>query len=109
MIFVGDFFQLPPVSKDSAGAAFAFESRAWRETKPEVVELTEVFRQADPAHVSLLHRVRVGQAAGAGLSQLQIAHAVNQDPFHVAFMLLHDYIFFSIFISPTSPSSSSPP
>jgi ATP-dependent DNA helicase PIF1 len=64
MIFVGDFYQLPPVAKDSARAVFAFESSAWREARPEVVELTEVFRQADPAHVSLLHRVRVGQADG---------------------------------------------
>ena len=61
MIFVGDFFQLPPVAKYS-GCVYAFESRAWREANPEVVELTEVFRQADPAHVSLLHRVRVGTA-----------------------------------------------
>lgn len=61
-IFVGDFFQLPPVAKQSAAYVYALESRAWREANPEVVELTEVFRQADPAHVSLLHRARVGTA-----------------------------------------------
>ena len=64
MIFVGDFFQLPPVAKESARAIFAFESQSWRAANVQVVELTEVFRQADPAHVSLLHRVRTGQADG---------------------------------------------
>jgi len=31
---------------------FAFECAAWGRVNPEVVELTEVFRQADPAHVA---------------------------------------------------------
>lgn len=60
MIFVGDFYQLPPVAKEYTHV-FAFESAVWRAANTQIVELTEVFRQSDPAHVSLLHRVRVGQ------------------------------------------------
>jgi len=40
MIFVGDFYQLPPVSRGSVAKPFAFESAAWRGLNPEVVELT---------------------------------------------------------------------
>ena len=61
MIFVGDFHQLPPVSRGPVQVPFAFESAAWRGVSPTVVELTEVFRQADLEHVALLHEVRLGQ------------------------------------------------
>ena len=37
MIFVGDFYQLPPVSRGPVQVPFAFESAAWRGMCPEVV------------------------------------------------------------------------
>ncbi|CED85302.1 mitochondrial dna helicase [Phaffia rhodozyma] len=46
IIMTGDFFQLPPVSRDSS-AKFAFESAMWKETIHRTVNLTEVFRQKD--------------------------------------------------------------
>jgi ATP-dependent DNA helicase PIF1 len=36
LLFVGDFYQLPPVSKGGSEAVFAFESEAWAETIPSL-------------------------------------------------------------------------
>ena len=65
MILVGDFYQLPPVARGAGRASYAFESAAWRALRPETAALTEVFRQADPAHVAMLHGVRVGKVDDA--------------------------------------------
>ena len=46
VIFVGDFFQLPPVSKNEQ-AKFAFESSAWKEANPVICYLSEQHRQED--------------------------------------------------------------
>ena len=55
LILSGDFFQLPPVSRD--GFRFAFEAESWARCVPQLVELTTVFRQSDPAFVAALNEV----------------------------------------------------
>ena len=59
VILVGDFFQLPPVSKGRQ-AAFAFESRTWRELNPITCYLTEQYRQDDEAFLNVLSAIRSG-------------------------------------------------
>ena len=45
VVLVGDFFQLPPVSRDSSSVEFAFEHPVWRELKLIPCVLTEQYRQ----------------------------------------------------------------
>ena len=54
----GDFFQLPPPSRD---ATFAFNAATWRACLPECIELREVHRQRDPAFVAMLNELRWGR------------------------------------------------
>lgn len=61
VVFVGDFFQLPPVTKGRAVAHFAFESDAWQEAAPEVCYLTEQHRQSDPKFLEILTAMRNGK------------------------------------------------
>jgi ATP-dependent exoDNAse (exonuclease V) alpha subunit len=67
LLFVGDFFQLPPVQKfgqnnDLFGEKlYAFESDAWKNFAPVVIELTEMKRTSDAEFTHILHKVRVGQ------------------------------------------------
>ncbi len=68
LLFVGDFFQLPPVQRfgqhngDLFGEKlYAFESDAWRSFSPVVIELTEMKRTSDAQFTHILHKVRVGQ------------------------------------------------
>lgn len=58
VVFVGDFFQLPPVSKESSQPLFAFSSHAWRSLSPLVCYLSEQHRQEDSVFLSVLSAIR---------------------------------------------------
>lgn len=61
VIFVGDLFQLPPVTK-TGPVDFVHLSEAWEEAKPEVCYLTEQHRQgADDALLTVLREMRAGK------------------------------------------------
>lgn len=72
IVVVGDFFQLPPVIKDSeskvlnayygkdVGAAFAFNSNYWNLCEFKVIELYTIMRQKDRTFSERLNRIRIG-------------------------------------------------
>ena len=77
-VFVGDFFQLPPVVRrdEHAGmemdsqdeedrSPFAYASRAWRGLDPAICYLTEQHRQTDHDFSALLAAIRVGRLRDA--------------------------------------------
>jgi len=57
LVFVGDFYQLPPVSCKN----FAFESPLWNTVVQETIFLTEIVRQKDPVFQTILNEARVGE------------------------------------------------
>ena len=58
-VLVGDFFQLPPVSRGET--SFAFQSPAWKKLNPLVCYLTEQHRQEDSAFLNVLAAIRSGE------------------------------------------------
>ena len=72
VVFVGDFFQLPPVSLDKK-TEFCFESENWFTTFPKEqhVILKTLFRQTDPEYIELLNEVRVGNISMKSVEMLQ--------------------------------------
>lgn len=62
VILVGDFFQLPPISKFANGsngeAKFAYSSPSWKNLKLITCYLTEQHRQEDSGLLSLLSAIR---------------------------------------------------
>jgi ATP-dependent exoDNAse (exonuclease V) alpha subunit len=68
LLFVGDFFQLPPVRKDNwknknqliNDALYAFESSAWQDFDLKIIELTEMKRTQDSEFTQILQKIRVG-------------------------------------------------
>jgi len=60
LIVIGDFLQLPPVSKDNQAINFAFESTAWKEANFINKVLTKQYRQQDINFLSDLNKVRLG-------------------------------------------------
>jgi len=61
LIFVGDFFQLPPVIQESSGREFIFETDLWTTVNFKVIQLTEIMRQTNPVFHKILNEARVGQ------------------------------------------------
>ena len=70
LLFVGDFYQLPPVLPSQDGSAFskiygnklfAFESEMWTKLELHTMELQTSMRQKDKAFVKALDNIRVGQ------------------------------------------------
>ena len=58
VIFVGDFFQLPPVTRMGDMMRYGFESRAWENARPLICYLGDQFRQEDEALLALLGSIR---------------------------------------------------
>ena len=67
IMFVGDFYQLPPIVRRSEGAnlfgeaLYAFESGAWGAFAPRTVKLRTVHRSRDPEFIDILARIRRGE------------------------------------------------
>ncbi len=70
VVFVGDFFQLPPISREKA-ASFAFESNAWKEANPVICYLSEQHRQDDGDFLELLGAFRRGTLSAAHRARLK--------------------------------------
>lgn len=65
IVCCGDFFQLPPVSKEDAPPAlFCFESYAWKRTIKHTIVLKTVFRQkGDLEFIDMLNEMRLGKVS----------------------------------------------
>lgn len=57
-ILVGDFFQLPPITKQGEVMVYSFMSQAWQRLKPLTCYLTDQYRQEDELLLSLLGSIR---------------------------------------------------
>ena len=69
IVFVGDFYQLPPVSKEST--AFAFESPLWSQVVKKSVQLTQILRQKDPLFQHILNEARTGSLSPESYAMLE--------------------------------------
>lgn len=58
VILVGDFFQLPPVSRRGVPVKFAYESETWRHLKLITCYLSEQHRQDDAEFLAVLSSIR---------------------------------------------------
>jgi hypothetical protein len=59
LMVVGDFNQLPPVSKDEK-VGYAFESKAWKDLQTQTHELTVIKRSDNKEFAQTLNRLRYG-------------------------------------------------
>lgn len=81
LIVVGDFLQLPPVRKGRDSVSdWAFNSRAWKDAKFNMVELKEVIRQKDREFAAMLNEMRFGNLSAVGAMKLQERVMEAPDP-----------------------------
>lgn len=87
VIFVGDFFQLPPVTKKGV-AKFAFESQAWLNAEPVVCYLTEQHRQEDAEFLDILTALRNGTLKKVHTDRLKAC--VRKAPKDITHLFTHN-------------------
>lgn len=80
VVFVGDFFQLPPVARAGETADFAFASNAWQEMSPEVCYLSEQHRQEDKNFLSVLSAIRSDSFDGEHYAYIESRMTMQQEP-----------------------------
>src|SRR3990167_64467 len=73
VILVGDFFQLPPISR-AREIAFAYTSGVWRDLNPFTCYLTEQYRQDDTEFLGVLSAIRAGQVEQLHYEELMTRH-----------------------------------
>jgi len=76
-IFVGDFFQLPPVNKGQEETQFVFESAIWKQIVPNTVELKQIIRQKDPIFQGILDEARYGRLTKDSVRILRTRQNLN--------------------------------
>lgn len=74
VIFIGDFFQLPPVGShgEPNTSQFCFESPKWMEvfTPDNHIELKTIFRQQDSTYIDILQEIRQGNIQQSSIDLL---------------------------------------
>ena len=63
VILSGDFFQLPPISRNTDGKRFAWQSPAWKDLDLQTCYLEKKFRQDDNQLIFILDEIRSGQVS----------------------------------------------
>lgn len=71
LILVGDFFQLPPVSRGPERCSFLFQAACYGRVVARSIVLREVFRQKHEGFVALLNEMRKGSLSAASVRLLQ--------------------------------------
>jgi ATP-dependent DNA helicase PIF1 len=92
VVVIGDFFQLPPVSKEKK-EEFCFVAEAWHNADFKMFELTEIFRQSDLRFIQLLNNIRyaaVNDDDLALLSQREYNSIANEE-INPTILVTHNY------------------
>jgi hypothetical protein len=74
VVISGDFFQLPPVSKEPKEKRFAWQSPAWKALELQTCYLQEKFRQDDDRLIQILDDIRVGSISESSEKLLAERH-----------------------------------
>jgi ATP-dependent exoDNAse (exonuclease V) alpha subunit len=89
VIFCGDFFQLPPVTRreetddfgslDFPSTNFAYHARCWQELNPVVLYLNSQYRQDDDGFLDILNKIRAGEIVRSDAEKIAARHRAALD------------------------------
>lgn len=87
VLFIGDMYQLPPVVKDEEwhvlknyyNSIYFFDSKVLTEHKPVYFEFEKIYRQNDPAFISMLNRIRDDEIEQKDIDLLNYLYRPNYE------------------------------
>ena len=74
VVISGDFFQLPPVSREPKEKRFAWQSPAWKALELQTCYLQKKFRQDDDRLIQILDDIRSGEISASSEALLSSRH-----------------------------------
>jgi len=77
VVISGDFFQLPPVSRETKEKRFAWQSPIWKALNLKSCYLHEKFRQDDNRLIQVLDEIRSGEVSSSVMEFLNSRFNVN--------------------------------
>ena len=102
MLFVGDIFQLEPVTKDEERqllrpyypSMYFFHARVFRELELVSIELTKVYRQKDTQFISILDHIRTNSISQQELYMLntRTGHPISGDGLQITLSARRDTV-----------------
>ncbi len=91
LVLCGDFFQLPPVSRQGEPEThFIYSSESWKEARFTICYLSEQFRQKDDSVLSILHEIRKGDVSEGSRELLQSRFNVRTTNFEPTRLFTHN-------------------
>lgn len=91
LVLCGDFFQLPPVSRQGEPEThFIYSSESWKEAQFTICYLSEQFRQKDDSVLSILHEIRKGDVSDGSRELLQSRFNVRTTYFEPTRLFTHN-------------------
>lgn len=93
VVFSGDFFQLPPVTRreeknydgvdedydDTLKTEFAYNSKAWQDAQPVILYLNSQHRQADDEFLDILNKIRRNEILRSDAEKIAARHRASLD------------------------------
>lgn len=90
-ILVGDFFQLPPISRTDPEKRFAFQSDAWSNLNPIVCYLETSFRHKDNVLKNILSEIRKGDVSEESMNHFRSRYKKNPENMeHITRLYTHN-------------------
>jgi len=74
IILSGDFFQLPPISKDPREIKFACQTELWKDSDLKVCYMEQKFRQKNDALVKILDEIRENNVSEESMEVFKSCH-----------------------------------
>jgi hypothetical protein len=74
IVLSGDFFQLPPISKQAREIKFAYQTALWKESDLKVCYMEKKFRQKDNTLVKILDEIRENNVSEESMEVFKSCH-----------------------------------
>lgn len=90
VVFVGDFFQLPPITRQNEPVSYAFHATSWQQANPLVCYLTDQYRHDDELLSGLLQSIRSNQVEDSHYTLLEEQQEIGYEDIEPTRLFTHN-------------------